>query len=309
MEPRQVISGTEEEPRRSEEGQFLTSTRARGGRWIGALCSARLHHRQIKFISDANSCLRRYFAAVGERRGHGRCCGVSFNCAKSCSSTFTHFSLLTFIKNSSLDPDADMRVRGPSPNAEASRRRNAQIQFSNAPTSFDTVHHLRWENIQVISARALWHRDTKTEDGIFGGGWGGDIHKSHVKRHRCRKAEDAAFVLPSRCHRPVLTFSIHLYCKYSCRVSNPARHVSHATVIHADDVASPRKIETAFLAYCLLSGLGLTLKLALIGFVRNGTFKPAFPFKQTPPPLVLLHHTQDWSLAPKSHVPAQKNLP
>lgn len=55
MESRQVISGTEEGPRRPEKSQFLTSTRTRSRGRLGARHSALLqkhntHHRQINLF-------------------------------------------------------------------------------------------------------------------------------------------------------------------------------------------------------------------------------------------------------------------
>lgn len=163
MEPRQVISGTEEEPRRSEEGQFLTSARARSRRWIGALCSARLHHRQIKFISDTSSCLRRYFAALADRLGHSGRVGAVVCRLIVQNHALLHlyfFPLSTFIKNSSLDRDADVRVR----------RQNTQIQFSNATTSFDSSPPLVGKHSGDFSVSVMAPRQCKTKDGIFSGG-------------------------------------------------------------------------------------------------------------------------------------------
>lgn len=218
MEPRQVISGTEEEPRRSEEGQFLTSTRARSRRRIGALSSARLHHRPIKFISDTSSCLCRCFAALGERLGHSGCVGAAGCRLIVQNHALLHlyfFSLSTFIKNSSLDGDADMRVRV---RRRTLKRAVAEIhkQFSNVTTSFDSSPPSVGKYSGDFSMSVMAPRQCKTKDGIFSG-WG-DIHESHLECHRCRKVKDAVF-LSSHYHQPVLSFSIYLYCIYTKQVS------------------------------------------------------------------------------------------
>lgn len=119
-----------------------------------------------------------------------------FNCAKSCSSTFflniyEKQQLRSRRRRACPDPSVVERWSAKSrldKSGAPSAIRKTPIQFSNVTTSCNRVHHRLWENIQVAAARVFMaprRRETKDSNVIFSGG--GDIHKSHVKCHRCRK--------------------------------------------------------------------------------------------------------------------------
>lgn len=75
---------------------------------------------------------------------------------------YSCFPLSTFIKNSSLDRDAAIRVR----------RQNTQIQCSNVTTSFGGSPPSVGKHSGDFSVSVMAPRQCKTKDGIFSGGGG-----------------------------------------------------------------------------------------------------------------------------------------
>lgn len=64
VESRQVVSGTEEGPRRPEKSQLLKSTRTRGRGRLGALLQQHTSHRQINLFQTQAFCLSIVFGSI-----------------------------------------------------------------------------------------------------------------------------------------------------------------------------------------------------------------------------------------------------